>query len=252
MKDNSKLKLSIIVASMNSAKGIGETITSIEKQNYENVEVIFMDGGSTDDTLKIIKGCNLSDIKIVSEPDEGIADAWNKGLKLCSGDVITMLNSDDFYDDGVVEKVMPYFASSDEPLIGFGDVTLIDQTSGERSRVIGKARGKIGLLNGFGFLHPSVFFNRQAMDSVGIFDKKISVAMDTDWMLRAYFGAVCFKKVPSHTFMLTGGQSDINRYTGVGEYLDALVRQGYSKPFVVLFFGFRFFGHLKAFLIGAK
>jgi glycosyltransferase involved in cell wall biosynthesis len=245
MKNSSQLKLSIIVASMNSERAITKTIESIKRQNYENIEVIFIDGGSSDETLKIINECTISDVKVVSEPDEGIADAWNKGLNLCSGDVITMLNSDDYYDDGVIEKVMPYFTTSDIPLIGFGDVTLINEESGDRSKVFGKSRGKIGLLNGFGFLHPSVFFNRKALDSVGAFNKKISVAMDTDWLLRAYFGGVSFKKIPSHTFMLTGGVSDVNKYTGVGEYLDALIRQGYSRNYVLLFFAFRFLGHLK-------
>lgn len=248
MKNSSQLKLSIIVASMNSAKGIGQTISSIAKQNYANLEVIFIDGGSSDDTLKIINDCTLSDVKVVSEPDEGIADAWNKGLNLCSGDVITMLNCDDYYDDGVIEKVMPYFTTSDIPLIGYGDVTLINEESGNRFKVFGKSRGKIGLLNGFGFLHPSVFFNRKALDSVGAFNKNISVAMDTDWLLRAYFGGVSFKKIPSHIFMLTGGVSDVNKYTGVGEYLDALIRQGYSRNYVLLFFAFRFLGHLKGIL----
>lgn len=245
MKNSSQLKLSIIVASMNSAKGIGQTISSIAKQNYENLEVIFIDGGSLDDTLKIINECSLSDAKVISEPDEGIADAWNKGLNLCTGDVISILNSDDYYDDGVIEKVLPYFTNLDIPIIGFGDVTLINKKSGKCFRVLGKSRGKIGLLNGFGFLHPSVFFNRNALDTVGSFNKKINVAVDTDWLLRAYFGGVSFKKIPSHTFMLTGGVSEVNKYTGVGEYLDALIRQGYSRNYVLLFFAFRFLGHLK-------
>jgi len=80
MKNSSQLKLSIIVASMNSDRAITKTIESIKRQNYENIEVIFIDGGSSDETLKIINECTISDVKVVSEPDEGIADAWNKGL----------------------------------------------------------------------------------------------------------------------------------------------------------------------------
>ena len=105
-------------------------------------------------------------------------------------------------------------------------------------------RSKLGLLNGFGFLHPSVFFNRKALDVNGFFHPRISVAMDVDWLLRAISNKISFEKIPSHTYMLIGGVSHINKYTGMGEYMDALLRNGYSKIHIFLFFVLRSAGSL--------
>ncbi len=96
-------------------------------------------------------------------------------------------------------------------------------------------RGKLALLNGFGFLHPSVFFNRKVLEINGLFNPKISVAMDVDWLLRAIQNKIHFEKIPSHTYMLIGGFSHVNKYTGMGEYMDALGRNGYSKIHMFLF-----------------
>ncbi|RPJ71480.1 MAG: glycosyltransferase, partial [Alphaproteobacteria bacterium] len=169
-------------------------------------------------------------------------DAWNKGLRLCTGEIIGILNSDDFYEDDILVKMVPYFEQTDKPLIGFGDVTLIDPASGGRKKIIGKMRGKLGLLNGFGFLHPSVFFNRKALEIIGFFNPRISVAMDVDWLLRAITHKIVFEKIPSHAYMLIGGVSHVNKYTGMGEYMDALVRNGYSQTHMFLFFVFRCVG----------
>jgi glycosyltransferase involved in cell wall biosynthesis len=228
-------KVSIIVASLNSEKNIGKAIGSLQNQNYPNLEIVFIDGGSTDNTVELIKGFNLANSVLVSEPDRGIGDAWNKGLKLCTGEIIGILNSDDYYEHNIIEKIAPYFANTDKPLIGFGDVTLINPVDDSRKKIIGKMRGKLGLLNGFGFLHPSVFFNRKALVVNGFFNPRISVAMDVDWLLRAIKNDISFEKIPSHTYMLIGGVSHVNKYTGMGEYMDALVRNGYSKLHMFLF-----------------
>jgi glycosyltransferase involved in cell wall biosynthesis len=239
-------KISIIVASLNSEKTIEKTISSIKNQKYGRLEVVVVDGGSTDDTINLIRTHNLLDIKIISEPDKGIGDAWNKGLRLCSGDIIGILNSDDYYDENIFQGISKFFLSVNEPLIGFGDVILINPEDGSSKLVAGRVRGKLGLLNGFGFLHPSVFFNRQTLEKVGFFNYRIRVAVDTDWLLRAVSLGVAFKKIPCLTYMRTGGVSDVNRYTGMGEYADALVRNGYSDVQMLMFFMLRFLGKLRS------
>ena len=235
-------KISIVVASLNSERGIAKAITSLQNQNYPNLEIIFIDGGSSDSSVDLIKGFNLENSILISECDSGIGDAWNKGLKLCTGEIIGILNSDDYYEDDVLSKVVPYFLKSNNPLIGFGDVTLINPVDGSQKKIIGRARSKLGLLNGFGFLHPSVFFNRKALDINGLFDIRISVAMDVDWMLRAIKNKISFERIPSHTYMLIGGISHVRKYTGMGEYMDSLVRNGYSKLHIFLFLVFRCMG----------
>lgn len=239
-----KPKISIIVASLNSEKTIEQTIISIKHQGYDRVEVVVVDGGSSDSTISLIRAQNLPDIKIISEPDKGIGDAWNKGLRLCSGDIIGILNSDDYYDENIFQEISNSFLNVDEPHIGFGNVILVNPEDQSSKFVSGKVRGKLGLLNGFGFLHPSVFFNRQALKKVGFFNAHIRIAVDTDWLLRAVSLGITFKKIPSLTYMRAGGISDVNRYTGMGEYADALVRNGYSDVQMLLFFMFRFLGKL--------
>jgi glycosyltransferase involved in cell wall biosynthesis len=100
------LKISIITVCYNSAKTIERTFQSVRKQTYSNIEYIVIDGNSIDNTLKIIE--NYKDIitKVISEPDKGLYDAMNKGIKLAKGDIIGILNSDDvFYSNKTLEEV---------------------------------------------------------------------------------------------------------------------------------------------------
>ena len=202
--------------------------------------------------VNIIHKYDLPNLKIISEPDKGIGDAWNKGLRHSSGEIIGILNSDDYYEQNILQGIGDFFLEVNEPLIGFGNVMLINQKDGARKLFVGRVRSKLGLLNGFGFLHPSVFFNRQAFQQVGFFNPRIRVAVDTDWLLRAVSLGVAFKKIPSLTYMRTGGVSDVNRYTGMGEYADALVRNGYSDVQMLLFFLLRFLGKLRSLMLWRK
>ena len=140
---------------------------------------------------------------------------------------------------------MIFFLSVDGALIGFGNVKLIKNEDGSTQFFAGAVRSKLGLLNGFGFLHPSVFFNRLALEKVGFFNSRIRIAVDTDWLLRAVSLKIVFKKIPSLTYMRAGGVSDVNRYTGMGEYADALIRNGYSDVHMLMFFMLRFLGKLR-------
>lgn len=239
-------KITIIIACLNSGKTIERAIYSVIAQNYKSVEVVVVDGCSVDETVKLVESLREKiDIKIISEPDRGIGDAWNKGLRILSGDIIGILGSDDAYGENVFQKISEYFCLAEEPIIGFGDVVLINQDSSVRRTIIGKLRGKFWLLNGFGFLHPSVFFNRKALDTVGVFNPRIQVAIDTDWLLRAESLGVKMLKIPSLVYMQSGGVSDSYCYTGMGEYADALVRNGYSEFQMIIFFLFRFLGKLR-------
>ena len=237
---------SIIVATRNAEKYIAETIKSIVAQDFPDFELLIIDAKSDDATLDIVRSFNLPRVTIVSEPDRGIGDAWNKGLRLAKGSIIGMLGSDDYYDLGTFVAVDKVFSKHHTPVIGFGDVTIVDPLTGYVKKVIGKSRGKFGLLNGFGFLHPSVFFNKLALEKIGFFDAKQRIAMDTDWLLRGISSGVTFVKIPSHTYMRLGGVSDVNKYAGMGEYLDALVRNGYSDVYIAMFFAFRFLGQLRS------
>ena len=99
---NSSPKISIITVSFNSAKTIKETIESILIQDYNNIEYIIIDGGSSDETIDIVKSYGKKISYFISEKDNGIYDAMNKGIKAATGDIVGILNSDDFYPNSFV------------------------------------------------------------------------------------------------------------------------------------------------------
>lgn len=237
-------KISIIMATLNSEKYVAQAITSVLDQDIEELEIIIVDGGSTDGTLEIVNRIESNKIKIVMGKDSGIAEAWNKGMKIASGELIGMLNSDDYYDNGVLTKVIKQIGGTEVPIIGYGDVTMIEPSGKVIREVIGRNRTKIALLNGFGFMHTSVIINRKAYDRVGPFNQKIRIAIDTDWLLRCVSHNIIFKKISNHVYMRQGGISEINKYAGMGEYADALMRNGYNQKYMILFFLFRLLGHV--------
>jgi glycosyltransferase involved in cell wall biosynthesis len=241
------VRISIIVACYNSSKTIKKTIQSLKNQKYSNYELIIVDGGSTDNTIELIKSFKISNIKIISALDKGIGDAWNKGLKLSKGNIIGILNSDDYYEKNIFNKIDNFFFNLNTPVIGFGDAMLFDPKNTSKKFFNGKDKSKIGLLNGFGFLHPSVFFNRKVLKKVGLFSTDYRIATDTDWLLRAKCLKVPFKKIPSLTYILSGGISFKYKYTAMGEYMDALIKNGYSEGHIIFFLFLRFLGKIKKF-----
>jgi len=121
------LKISIITVSYNSAMTIRDTIDSVLSQSYKNIEYIVVDGASKDSTMAIVNEYGDKISKVVSEPDKGIYDAMNKGISFATGDVIGILNSDDFYESNdVVESVADSFSSSQDSQVVFGDVVFVN------------------------------------------------------------------------------------------------------------------------------
>ena len=121
------MKISVITVTYNSEKTLEDTIRSVISQKYDNVEHVIMDGGSSDSTLQILDSYSDNLSVVVSEPDEGIYDAYNKALKHVSGDIIAILNSDDvFYDNNVLNRVAAEFKRTGSELI-YGDLALVHE-----------------------------------------------------------------------------------------------------------------------------
>src|SRR5689334_9469497 len=101
------MKVSIITVAYNSGATIGDTIKSVIHQTYKDIEYIIIDGASTDNTMSIVEACKDKIHTIISEPDKGLYHAMNKGIRYATGDVIGILNSDDYYENNrVIEKVV--------------------------------------------------------------------------------------------------------------------------------------------------
>ena len=175
-------KISIITITLNSEKYLEQTIHSVTQQTYPNIEYILVDGGSTDRTLDIITKHEPQIDEWISEPDDGIADAMNKGLRLATGDYILFLHSDDYLlDEKVLERIVPYLNTK-------RDVYLcsIYQSWGESLRLC-KPRGLTSWMNlKTGVLHQGALCSRALFEQIGEFNTSYTIAMDYDFFLRAY------------------------------------------------------------------
>lgn len=179
------MKISIITAAYNSSATIRDTLESIANQQHNNIEHIIIDGLSKDNTLAIVKEYPHV-AKIVSEKDKGIYDAMNKGLKIATGEVIGILNSDDFYaNQSVLQKIAEAFDKNNADAV-YGDLQYVKQNDVQavtRTWKAGNFRKKSFY---FGWMppHPSFFVRRAVYDKVGIFNTSLRSAADYELMLR--------------------------------------------------------------------
>lgn len=184
MSENKPL-VSIITPSFNKGQYIEETIQSIRNQGYTNTEHIIIDGGSTDETLAILKKYN-GQVSWISEPDRGQSDAINKGWKIARGEIIAYLNADDTYTSDAVGIAVTYLNEHPDIGVVYGDGILTDETgkvlcpyrAGEFSiRELIYCRDNI--------LQPAVFLRKVVYDRIGGIDEDLHLAMDLDYWIRA-------------------------------------------------------------------
>jgi glycosyltransferase involved in cell wall biosynthesis len=177
--------VSIVVPSFNQGRFIAETLKSCLQQSYRPIEILVEDGGSTDDTISVLRSIDAPELRWVSEPDEGVVDAVNKGLRRAKGEILTIQSSDDLFLDGAIEAAVE--ALDHDPTVGlvYGNVELID----EESRVIGAdIQGPFDLAMYFGRMmyvpQPGTFFSRKALEAVGGWRNEFSYTADADLWFR--------------------------------------------------------------------
>ncbi|MCG9626581.1 glycosyltransferase [Vibrio mediterranei] len=179
------MKVSIITVCFNSESTISDTIDSVLKQTYKDIEYIIVDGCSTDGTMDIVRRYGDSIDVVVSEKDKGLYDAMNKGLKLASGDLIGILNSDDILSSHhIIEEIVEHVDSHDGVYadIGFYDNSLTSKTRHYSSK--GFHKGKFS--RGFMPAHPSCYLRRSVIEKVGEYSLAYKIAADFDYLLRAF------------------------------------------------------------------
>lgn len=177
--------MSIITVSLNSAKTIESTLASVQKQSFTNIEHIIIDGNSKDETAEIVKKFHYP-IKFISEPDNGIYDAMNKGIAVATGDIIAVLNSDDFYNSSfVLEKVVNIFKDKDIACL-YGDLDYVERFN--TTKIV--RRWKSGKINDWKFIlgwmppHPTLFVKKIVYEKYGVFNIMLKYAADYEIMLR--------------------------------------------------------------------
>lgn len=226
--------ISIITPTFNSGKTIVNNIQSVIGQNYKEFEHIIVDNASTDDTLAKIESIyrenGLFDkVKIISEKDNGISDAFNKGIKASKGEITAILNSDDkYYDNSIFERVIEAF-KSEKVLIVHGDINFVDFLHGSNRRRPLPDSATSGIL----FNHPTMFIKKQLYDEIGVYNTDFRVSMDYEFYCRISkaftdVDSICdyVREVPI-VVMNAGGVSWSSEMKSVDEIKKALILHGY-------------------------
>ncbi len=179
------MRISIITATYNSEKTLHDTLLSLEKQTYDDIEYIIIDGASKDNTLFVVKNCKRV-TKIISEPDRGIYDALNKGIEVATGDVIGFLHSDDMlaYDDAITDVAKTFFNTGCDAV--YGDLEYVSQTDTAKRVRLWKsgAFSRKKILLGWMPPHPSFYMKRSLYLELGNFSLDYRISADYDSLLR--------------------------------------------------------------------
>jgi len=177
------MKISIITISYNAENTIKNTLKSIENQSYNNIEHIIIDGGSKDNTLDI---CNSFPhiSKIISEQDNGVYDAFNKGLKLATGDVIGFLNADDtFYNENSIQVIVDAFSNNETDIV-YGNLDYVNEESKVIRNWISKPYEKGLVKKAWMPAHPTFYCKKEVYDRLGGYNDSFKIAGDFELCLR--------------------------------------------------------------------
>ncbi len=178
--------ISLITVCYNSEATIAATLDSVASQSYRNIEHIVVDGGSIDGTLQILKSWSRSDLRIVSEPDDGVYDAMNKGIAMASGEIIGFLNADDmFADSSVVAQVATVMEDRSVDAC-FADLVYVDKDDVAKVVRYWKSRefATGAFAAGWCPAHPTFYVRKAVYDRLGSFDTSFRLAADAELMMR--------------------------------------------------------------------
>lgn len=230
------MNISIITATFNSGATVRDTLESVMRQTHSDWELIIKDGGSKDNTLDICR--EIADnaagrIKVISSPDKGIYDAMNQGIEAATGDVIGLLNSDDFYtSDDVLAAVNERLSDSDLDAV-YGDIHFVDVGDLDRCvRYYSSANFKRErMMQGWMPAHPSFYCRRDVYQKFGLFDTSFKVAADFEQLLRLiYIHRINIEYIPKDfVTMRLGGASTAGlkaRMVIMKEHLRAFKKNG--------------------------
>lgn len=193
-----QIRFSIITVSYNSSHTIGRTIESVLAQTYDSFEYIVVDGCSVDNTIEIVRSYEKSfegKLYYISEQDSGIYNAMNKGIRMATGDIIGIVNSDDWLEKDALQNLLDYMmtsqidVSSSFILTGAmnfhykkGGIQLMQATKERFTSYIQKYR--------MGLNHPATFVSKKVYEEVGLFDEKLKLYADADFIMRCYKSGV--------------------------------------------------------------
>lgn len=185
------MKISVITATYNSARTIEDTLLSVLHQTYAEIEYIVVDGGSTDGTMDVVRKYEpqfYGRLKWISEPDRGIYDAMNKGIKMATGDVVGILNSDDYYTSpDVLQTVARAMTDSSVDAV-YGDIHFVRDGKPDKTVRYYSSKWFRPLWLRFGFMpaHPSFYVRRTVYQEAGDYRLDYKIGADYEMMVRLF------------------------------------------------------------------
>jgi glycosyltransferase involved in cell wall biosynthesis len=226
------MKVSIITVTYNSAATLQDTLESVKSQDYPDIEHILVDGGSKDGTVSIIRAYPHV-AKYVSEKDDGLYDAINKGIRMSTGDVVGILNSDDFFpNDKVISRMVACLKGNNADAV-YGDIAFVRPSNLQRVIRLYSARKFHPRRFAYGFMppHPSVYIKRNFYEKYGLYKLDYEIAADYELLIRFLYnkGLKSVYHPETMVYMRTGGVSNKNimsRYTLNKEIVKACRENG--------------------------
>jgi glycosyltransferase involved in cell wall biosynthesis len=218
--------ISIITITFNAERYLEQTIASVAAQKYPNLEYFIVDGGSTDRTLEIVKGHESLVTRWISEPDAGISDAFNKGIRMATGEIIGIINADDYYHPGALKAVAKAAVEYPKTDVYYGDAVheRFDGSGVFRYRAPRDISRHIW--SRMPISHPATFVRKSTYDRFGLFDTNCRLAMDYDFVLRLYRGGARFRYVNEVLTHFRYGQGLDRSVCGIREVRDVAIRHG--------------------------
>ena len=182
--------VTVVTVVRNGKEHIEEAIQSVLSQAYDNIEYIIVDGGSTDGTIEIIKKYDDQVAYWISEPDHGIYDAMNKGILLARGELIGLLNSDDFYEKQAIQFVVNTYSSrgSNQPVIVYGNFYILDEELGLKTDFLSNLNYRQGMT----ICHQAMFVHKNIYLDLFLYDLTYKLAADYDFFIKAINHNVTF------------------------------------------------------------
>jgi glycosyltransferase len=243
---------SIITVNYNSGEVIKDTIKSLSTQTFKDFEFIVIDGGSTDESFKIIKSSKDKKIidKLIIEKDQGIFDAMNKGANNSSGEYLLFLNADDFLiDKFVLSKVKKFIDQNKEYDIYYGNLLMVDSININKvvRNWINKENENKKLVIGGQITQPSAFIKRQIFDEIK-FNINYKIASDYDFFLRCNLKNYKFKHIPFYIVkMRIGGASNGSLAKSLKANIEnfKILKNNNIKTSKIKYFFYRFYSRFK-------
>lgn len=216
------MKVSIITATYNSGQTLGDTMKSVLGQTYYDIEYIVVDGASKDNTVDVIHQYEPlfeGRLKWISEKDNGIYDAMNKGIRMATGDVVGILNSDDYFtSDDVIEQMVSAFGKAKIDAV-YGDIHFIHDGQPDKCVRYYSSKPFRPLLLRFGFMpaHPSFYCRREVFENAGLYKTNYKIGSDYEMMVRLFLVHKIKSKYLQKDFvtMRTGGASTRNIHSRI-------------------------------------